>query len=243
MEFTEVEVVGPQGRLALGDLRVAADEPELLLVPIEAGWHAGEIEVRWRTVGADGHLSSGSFSFRVPEGAEGLPAELEPALHSDEALQNEVRPIDPRSPLYAGIRWMTLVALIGMIGAVVFRAGVPIPSQAEVGGWRGARRRRKPEGSGCRDRRRSPPPGGRDRALHSPPEANSPAALVATLGLQPWGSGYGRTLLLKLALVAAVFGMGDREIDARGAELMVLAYEYEVWSIKAIHWSSRARQT
>ncbi len=35
--------------------------------------------------------------------------------------------------------------------------------------------------------------------------------------------------------------MGDREIDAQGAELMVLAYEDSSWHIKAIHWSSRAR--
>lgn len=35
--------------------------------------------------------------------------------------------------------------------------------------------------------------------------------------------------------------MGDREIDAQGAELMVLALQDGVWRIKAIHWSSRAR--
>lgn len=35
--------------------------------------------------------------------------------------------------------------------------------------------------------------------------------------------------------------MGDREINAQGAELMVLAYEDAAWRIKAIHWSSRAR--
>ncbi len=35
--------------------------------------------------------------------------------------------------------------------------------------------------------------------------------------------------------------MGDREINAQGAELMVLAYEGATWRIKAIHWSSRAR--
>ncbi len=35
--------------------------------------------------------------------------------------------------------------------------------------------------------------------------------------------------------------MGEREIDAQGAELMVLARQAGVWRIKAIHWSSRAR--
>jgi len=33
--------------------------------------------------------------------------------------------------------------------------------------------------------------------------------------------------------------MGDREINSRGAELMVLALENGTWKIKAIHWSSR----
>jgi ketosteroid isomerase-like protein len=35
--------------------------------------------------------------------------------------------------------------------------------------------------------------------------------------------------------------MGEREINAQGAELMVLAHEDGAWRIKAIHWSSRAR--
>ena len=34
--------------------------------------------------------------------------------------------------------------------------------------------------------------------------------------------------------------MGDREINSRGAELMVLARARGEWRIRAIHWSSRA---
>ena len=33
--------------------------------------------------------------------------------------------------------------------------------------------------------------------------------------------------------------MGDREINSRGAELVVLAREDGTWKIRAIHWSSR----
>lgn len=33
--------------------------------------------------------------------------------------------------------------------------------------------------------------------------------------------------------------MGDREIDSRGAELMVLSRTNGEWKIRAIHWSSR----
>lgn len=35
--------------------------------------------------------------------------------------------------------------------------------------------------------------------------------------------------------------MGDREIDSRGAELMVLRRTQDRWLITAIHWSSRSR--
>ena len=35
--------------------------------------------------------------------------------------------------------------------------------------------------------------------------------------------------------------MGDREIDSRGAELVVLRREEGQWLIEAIHWSSRSR--
>jgi ketosteroid isomerase-like protein len=36
--------------------------------------------------------------------------------------------------------------------------------------------------------------------------------------------------------------MGDREINSRGAELMVLARVDGAWMIKAVHWSSRQRR-
>jgi len=36
--------------------------------------------------------------------------------------------------------------------------------------------------------------------------------------------------------------MGDREINSRGAELVVLARVDGTWKIKAIHWSSRQRR-
>ena len=36
--------------------------------------------------------------------------------------------------------------------------------------------------------------------------------------------------------------MGDREINSRGAELVVLAREDRTWKIRAIHWSSRQRR-
>jgi len=36
--------------------------------------------------------------------------------------------------------------------------------------------------------------------------------------------------------------MGEREIDAQGAELMVLVRAGEGWRISAVHWSSRARR-
>ena len=34
--------------------------------------------------------------------------------------------------------------------------------------------------------------------------------------------------------------MGDRDIDSRGAELMVLGRAGDTWQIRAIHWSSRS---
>jgi ketosteroid isomerase-like protein len=36
--------------------------------------------------------------------------------------------------------------------------------------------------------------------------------------------------------------MGEREIDSRGAELMVLTREDAAWIIRAIHWSSRSQR-
>ncbi len=36
--------------------------------------------------------------------------------------------------------------------------------------------------------------------------------------------------------------MGEREINSRGVELVVLARENDVWLIEAVHWSSRQRR-
>ena len=210
MEFTQVEVEGPQGRLALGELRTAADEPELLLVPIEAGWHAGEIEVRWRTVGADGHPSSGSFSFEVPEGTQGLPVEAEPAPPPvEEGALGDVQRLEPQSPVYAAIRWITFVALIAMIGAVVFRGGVlpRVRRRLDAGGSLVVAGSRRAAGVGIAAALLLLVAGivrlwAQTAALHSPAEAISPAAWAAALGLQPWGAGW--WLQMGAALAGAV---------------------------------------
>ena len=107
------------------------------VLPLGAPLHAGDYTVRWRTVGADGHVLEGSFGFTVaPEASPGVapPADPAPASasaaavpaaadagHADDA--GTVRS-QAASPLAVAVRWAWFASLLGMIGVAAFRFAV-----------------------------------------------------------------------------------------------------------------------
>lgn len=131
--FTEVSVRGPDGALRLGPLRRSSDDPRVLVVPVESGWHAGEFTLRWSTVGSDGHRTDGTVSFTVQAGADGLPPPAagpetvdgseagERGERADSPISREPPTFGPSSPAFAGIRALLLVAVLGLLGAVALR--------------------------------------------------------------------------------------------------------------------------
>ncbi len=144
LDFTDVAIQGPDGLLVLGPGAQDQEDPRVLVVPVEGGWHAGEFVVRWTTVGADGHRTSGSVSFTVATDAAGLPEpEPDPAVdpdpaaaapdapaadlrtpHHDPRLFPETPAFGPESPAYVAIRAVLFSALVALIGVVALRLTV-----------------------------------------------------------------------------------------------------------------------
>lgn len=235
LEFTELEVRGPEGPLVLGELRRGDDNPRILVAPVRGGWHPGEFTVRWLTVGADGHRTGGTFAFTVPDDAEGLPEpepeperEVDPAAaadadevmatpHHDPRLFPEAPGFGPDSAGYVAVRVVLFLALIALLGAVALRL-IVLPVTALR--WEAEARLLRP---------------GIDRgaarvgmaaaalllvaalarlsaqaaSIFGSGAALDPGRLGQTLGLQPWGMGW--VLQAAAALLALLaFGLALR---------------------------------
>lgn len=125
-----LELAGPSGTVALGPLESPAESPQVLAARIRGPLVAGTYTVAWQVVGRDGHPVRGSYSFTLAPGAEGLaPPEAAPAAPASPAASPPPPPLpgagfDAQSPLYAAVRWLTFLGVLGVVGAAVFRLGV-----------------------------------------------------------------------------------------------------------------------
>ena len=133
MTFTEaielplarVVLAGPAGPVELGGLSVA-DSAMVLIAPISGQLVAGSYKVQWQIAGADGHPVRGEFGFFIVEGAAGLTAKggsvsRDPASHHDPATFPRSGAFSAESPGYALIRWLSYMAILGVIGVIAFR--------------------------------------------------------------------------------------------------------------------------
>jgi putative copper export protein/methionine-rich copper-binding protein CopC len=138
LAFTRVELSGPAGRaVPLGEARVPPDSVAVLVVPIRGALQAGTYTVRWSTASRDGHPVRGEYAFSLPEGVPGLAAP--PAAIGGEhggavAAPGQGHPPAAHHPLpgspgaefradspgYVAVRWVTYLALLGVIGAASF---------------------------------------------------------------------------------------------------------------------------
>ena len=124
---------GPEGAVELDALRRASDAAHVLVGPVRGPLVAGTYTVRWQVAGPDGHPVRGEYTFTILADAEGLaPAPIEadviepgqteaPAPDEEPAEAFPASEFDSASPLYAAVRWITFLGLLGVIGAVAFR--------------------------------------------------------------------------------------------------------------------------
>ncbi|CAN5720045.1 hypothetical protein BH23GEM11_BH23GEM11_05790 [soil metagenome] len=134
LSFTVVELLAPDGsQVPLGEPRLSAESDRILVVEVGDLTRAGSHTVRWRTTGADGHPVQGAYAFDLlavalqseaaadgtgdpaheaaPEGGAAHPPLLGPSF-------------DASSWPFLFTRWLSLLALTGLLGALTFRIAV-----------------------------------------------------------------------------------------------------------------------
>jgi putative copper export protein/methionine-rich copper-binding protein CopC len=142
--LARVVLIGPDGsEIRLGGLRSAADSAGILIAPVDGLLSPGEYTVQWQVAGSDGHPVRGVYTFVIMPGAAGIapdPSETAPVAetppaepHHDPTAFPTGAVFDASSPLFAAVRWLTFVGLLGAIGAVAFRL-VVVPSAARRSG-------------------------------------------------------------------------------------------------------------
>lgn len=137
IRLTTVTVADSAGRAVPLVKPVPGDSKLAIVVPILGGLSAGRYIVKWSTVAADGHPSSGSFSFTV----------LGRAVPVAEPVESLARPVVATTPTagdtpmemapeesgpYIVARLISFAALLALIGVVVFHKLI-LPRLADRG--------------------------------------------------------------------------------------------------------------
>lgn len=139
LAVARLQLIGPDSAsVELGRLGLDSDSATVLIAPVQGGLMAGTYTVAWQVAGADGHPVRGSYTFVIAPGAAGLAtpvaagstgppapgAAAPPATHHDPVALPAGEGFDAESPLYVLVRWLTYLALAGVIGATAFRFAV-----------------------------------------------------------------------------------------------------------------------
>ncbi|MGZ8377293.1 MAG: copper resistance CopC/CopD family protein [Gemmatirosa sp.] len=150
LAVARLELRGPDGRtVALSALR-RGDSAAVIAADVGGALSAGTYTVAWQVAGRDGHPVRGRYRFAIDRGAAGLgqpvvdtaasmpvgtpppaapPADPVPALPAPSAF-------DAESPAYVAVRWLGLVAMLALVGAVGFgRIVVPAASRDAPTAW------------------------------------------------------------------------------------------------------------
>jgi copper transport protein len=132
LRFTKVELLDSANRpVAIGPIGAAAGENMAMTSAISGRLPNGRYTVLWRTAAADGHPSTGKFYFVVAD--THTVAAAAAAVVPDTARKLEYRPIPTTNAVFQPVgrtvfstseRWLELVALLALVGAVVFRLSV-----------------------------------------------------------------------------------------------------------------------
>ena len=125
LAFTRVRLrAADSSEITLGAIARMTDDPMGVTVPIARPLAVGKYTVLWRTAAADGHASSGSFGFELGAAAPVI-ASVDTTRHA--AASNALVTRDSGAALStspkatAATRWLEFMAMLAVIGAVIFR--------------------------------------------------------------------------------------------------------------------------
>ncbi|HEX5870384.1 MAG TPA: copper resistance protein CopC, partial [Longimicrobium sp.] len=131
LAVARLQLIGPDSAsVELGPLALDPDSATVLIAPVQGGLMAGIYTVAWQVAGADGHPVRGTYTFVIAPGAAGLAGPVAPGAapppvtHHDPTALPAGEGFDAESPLYVLVRWLTYLALAGVIGATAFRFAV-----------------------------------------------------------------------------------------------------------------------
>ena len=160
LAVARIELLGPgDSTVALSPLR-HGDSATVVVTSIIGTLRAATYTVAWQVTGRDGHPVRGRFRFTIAPGAAGLASAATAAPHehadaggdtartadgSGAAMRDtgEVshpdptalpvgRGFDAESPLFAAVRWLGYVGMLGLVGAVGF-ARIVLPGARRAG--------------------------------------------------------------------------------------------------------------
>ena len=136
--FTHIRLRGEDSiEIPLGAVSRISSDPLGVFVPMTTSLKPGTYSVLWQTAAADGHATHGSFSFEV-----GASASAPVAMHDSTAAHgaNALVRVDSTAEESTGLnvsaatRWLEFVAMLAVVGAVVFRLVVlRLTSRTPVG--------------------------------------------------------------------------------------------------------------
>jgi len=126
LAFTRIQLRAADSTdIALGAVTRIADEPLGVSASISSPLAAGTYTVIWRTAASDGHATTGSFAFEIVPAVKSVAAAMDTtgrgfvphALVRADSTAEE----SPRLNVTAATRWLEFVAMLAVVGAVVFR--------------------------------------------------------------------------------------------------------------------------
>jgi len=131
LRFTTISLLDSAGAaMPLGPVSVSAEGAMGVTAPLSAPLANGTYTVVWRTAASDGHATNGRFTFSVRSAAppagilpSTAPAPVAPAQTQPAARNTSNAPITSSRTRGAtnALRWAELVAVLTLVGAVVFR--------------------------------------------------------------------------------------------------------------------------
>ena len=126
LAFTRVRLRGADSsEIQLGAVARMTNDAFGLAIPVPATLATGPYTVLWQTAAADGHASRGSFTFEIIAGATppvAMPDTVAPARDGHALIRvDSTAEEPPRLNATAATRWLEFVAMLAVVGAVVFR--------------------------------------------------------------------------------------------------------------------------
>jgi putative copper export protein/methionine-rich copper-binding protein CopC len=128
LRFTKIELLDSlNAPVSIGAVAVVPGETMAMTAPVPTTLGNGKYTVSWRTAGADGHPLTGKFSFVVADTHTVAAVVNVPGRqveHQTIPTTNAVLEPVGQTVFSTSERWLELVALLALVGAVVFRLSV-----------------------------------------------------------------------------------------------------------------------